>query len=99
MRNRDRDRTGLGFLALAILLSACGSEPRPETPDPERFRRVEAAGPFSVAIPENYPACLSSAWIRRWMSSAGKDCGSVSPMACMDRFLSQTGSSTTPPAK
>lgn len=51
MRNRDRDRTGLGFLALAILLSACGSEPRPETPDPERFRRVEAAGPFSVAIP------------------------------------------------
>ena len=51
MRKRDRDRTGLGFLALAILLSACGSEPRPETPDPERFRRVEAAGPFSVAIP------------------------------------------------
>lgn len=51
MRNRNRQRTSLGLLTSVILLASCGSEPRPETPDPESFRRVEAAGPFSVAIP------------------------------------------------
>lgn len=51
MRKCNSHRTSSGLLASVILLSSCGSQPRPETPDPESFRRVEAVGPFSVAIP------------------------------------------------
>lgn len=51
MRKCGPHRSSLGLLASVIVSSSCGSEPRPETPDPESFRRVEAVGPFSVAIP------------------------------------------------
>lgn len=44
--------TTAALLASAILLTACGGGPPVEVSDPEGFQRLEAAGPFSVAIPE-----------------------------------------------
>jgi len=51
MRKFNPHRTSPTLLASVILLSSCGSELSPQTPDPEGFRRVEAVGPFSMAIP------------------------------------------------
>lgn len=52
MRKGSSNPIGAGLLVSVILVSSCGSEPRVETPDPPGFRRLEAAGPFSVAIPQ-----------------------------------------------
>lgn len=51
MVRRNFHRISAGLVALVTILTACSWQPRVETPDPPGFRRVEAAGPFSVAIP------------------------------------------------